>query len=133
VFRILTLRRSLGLVLTVVVALYVADYLYLRLRMLHPTPSDPFESMTRTRVLAIPQKNGKTDYQIDLTQPSERLTCVHSLFPHYGDRPCWYLKPRLNDAVPVSSRGLAGGSATTGYADRESSLAGAGGTKRIRL
>jgi hypothetical protein len=104
VSRFPTLRRSLAVVLALVVAVYVGDYLYLRLRMLHPKPSDPFESMTRTRVLAIPLKNGKTDYQIDLTQPSERLTCVHSLFPHYGDKPCWYLKPRLNEPIRVSSR-----------------------------
>jgi len=103
-----TLRRALAAVLAVAAAVYVGDYLYLRVRMRHPKPSDPIESMTRTRVLAIPQKNGKYDYQIDITQPTERLTCVHSLFPHYGDQPCWYLKPRLNRPVRVSSRGPKG-------------------------
>ena len=81
---------------------YACDYLYLRVRMLRPTQSNPFESMSRARVLAIPQKNGKLDYQIDQTQPVETLTCVHSLFPHYGDAPCWYLKPRLNQPIPIS-------------------------------
>ena len=84
------------------VLVYAADYLYLRIRMRHPTPASPFESMTRTRVLAIPQKSGKLDYQIDQVQPVETLSCVHSLFPHYGDQPCWYLKPRLNRPIPVS-------------------------------
>lgn len=88
--------------LGIFVLLYAADYLYIRDGMRHPTPNSPFESMTRTRVLAIPQKSGKFDYQIDQTQPVETITCVHSLFPHYGDQPCWYLKPRLNQPIRVN-------------------------------
>lgn len=94
-------RILVGLVVAFA-TVYAGDYLYLRIRMFHSTLTDPFESMTRTRVLAIPQKNGKLDYQIDQAQPVETLTCVHSLFPHYGDQPCWYLKPRLNQPIPVS-------------------------------
>jgi hypothetical protein len=97
-----SLKRILGGLVGALVLVYVSDYTYLRIRMLRPTPTSPFESMTRTRVLAIPQKNGKFDYQIDETQPVETLTCVHSLFPHYGDQPCWYLKPRINQPIPIS-------------------------------
>jgi len=86
----------------ILATVYVGDYVYLRVRMLHPAPSNPFETVVRTRLLAIPQKNGKVDYQIDQTQPVETLTCVHSCFPHYGNPPCWYLKPRLNQPIPVS-------------------------------
>jgi len=95
-------KRILGGLVAVFALVYAADYVYLRIRMMHPSPANPFESMIRTRVLAIPQKSGKFDYQIDQTQPVETLTCVHSLFPHYGDQPCWYLKPRLNQPIPVS-------------------------------
>lgn len=95
-------KRILAGLAVAFIAVYAFDYCYLRVRMLHRTPTDPFESMTRTRVLAIPQKSGKFDYQIDQTQPVETLTCVHSLFPHYGDQPCWYLKPRLNQPIPVN-------------------------------
>jgi len=69
--------------------------------MRYATPSRPFETMARTRVLAIPKKNGKYEYQIDQLQPTEMLTCVHALFPHHGDSPCWYLKPRINLPIPV--------------------------------
>ena len=96
------LKRILGALTAASVLIYSGDYAYLRIRMLHPTPTNPFESVTRTRVLAIPQKNGKFDYQIDQAQPVETLTCVHSLFPHYGDQPCWYLKPRVNQPIPIS-------------------------------
>jgi len=95
-------KRILAGLAVAFAALYASDYLYLRFRMLRRTPVDPIESMTRTRVLAIPQKSGKFDYQIDELQPVETLTCVHSLFPHWGDQPCWYLKPRLNRPIPVS-------------------------------
>jgi hypothetical protein len=95
-------KRILAGLVIAFAAVYASDYFYLRIRMFHRTPTDPFESLTRTRVLAIPQKSGKFDYQIDETQPVETLTCVHSLFPHWGDQPCRYLKPRLNQPIPVS-------------------------------
>jgi len=96
------IKRVLLWLIVVLFAVYACDYFYLRIRMFRRMPADPFESLTRTRVLAIPQKSGKFDFQIDQTQPVETLTCVHSLFPHYGDQPCWYLKPRLNQPIPVS-------------------------------
>lgn len=97
------LKRSLTAFLGAVALAYVIDYAYLRIRMIHPRPNDPFESMVRNRLLAIPQKNGMLDYEVDQVQPTDTLTCVHSLFPHYGDKPCWYLKPRINDPIPVGT------------------------------
>ena len=94
--------RTLAALLVCAAVVYAADYIVLRVRMMHAGASTPFESMTRTRVLAIPQKNGKFDYQVDQLQPQETLTCVHALFPYYGDQPCWYLKPRINQPIPVS-------------------------------
>jgi len=94
-------KRSLVVLLGLVTVVYAADYGYVRVRMIHPKPADPFESMTRNRLLAIPLKNGKLEYELDQVNPTDTLTCVHSLFPHYGDPPCWYLKPRINDPIPV--------------------------------
>lgn len=90
------------LALAAVFCLFVLDYAYVRIRMIRHKPADPLETMTRTRVLAILQKNGKYDYQVDAVTPVESVTCVHSLFPHFGDQPCWYLKPRLNQPIPIS-------------------------------
>jgi hypothetical protein len=97
----LILRSFIGL-LAAAACLYVGDAVVLRFRMARTANGSPVESITRTRVLAIPQKNGKFDYQIDQQQPEETLTCVHSIFPHFGDPPCWYLKPRVNQPIPVS-------------------------------
>ena len=81
---------------------YIADYFFLRMRMIRPKLADPFESLTATRVLAIPEKNGKTSYEIDTQNPQQTVTCVHSLFPHYGYWPCWYVKPRINRPIPMT-------------------------------
>jgi hypothetical protein len=95
------IKKSLLGLVALVAVVFVADYAYVRVRMIHPKPADPLETMTRNRLLAIPQKNGKLDYELDQVTPTDTLTCVHSLFPHFGDPPCWYLKPRINDPIPV--------------------------------
>ena len=81
--------------------LYVSDYLSVRIRAMHPKPVDPFESIKSLRVLAIPEKHGKTEYEVDAQNPEHTVTCVHSLFPHYGYLPCWYVKPRINRPIPM--------------------------------
>ena len=98
--RILAKRIFIGAA-TVLAVLYLGDYLSVRVRMFHPKPADPFESITTLRVLAIPEKNGKTSYEIDQQNPQQNITCVHSLFPHSGYSPCWYVKPRINQPIPM--------------------------------
>jgi hypothetical protein len=80
---------------------YAGDYLSVRLRMLHPKPGDPFESITAARLLAIPEKGNKTSYELDEQNPTQTVVCVHSLFPHMGDPPCWYLKKKIGQPIPM--------------------------------
>ncbi len=98
-------QRLIKLILTALIAAlaisYVGDYLWFRVRLTHPTPADPLESFKTLRVLAIPEKGGKTSYEIDQQNPEETTTCVHSLFPHAGFSPCWYVKPRSNQPIPM--------------------------------
>ena len=94
-------KRILISVVLVLVLFYDGDYLYVRVRMLHPTLADPFESMKSLRLLAIPEKNGKTEYEVDAQNLEQTVTCVHSLFPHYGYSPCWYVKARINRPIPM--------------------------------
>jgi hypothetical protein len=91
---LIALMAALGLV-------YCGDFLYLQVRMLHPKAADPFESFNALRVLAIPEKNGKIEYEVDAQNPEQTVTCVHSLFPHAGFSPCWYVKPRINQPIPM--------------------------------
>jgi len=99
-FRIIFKRITVG-ALAAFVVLYVGDYLYVGVRMLHPKTADPFETLKSLRILAITEKNGKTEYEVDALNPEQTVTCVHSLFPHNGYLPCWYVKPRINQPIPL--------------------------------
>ena len=98
-------RALIKSILTVAVAAFVlvygCDYLWFRIRTIHPKPADPLETLTAARVLAIPEKGNKTSYEIDQQNPEQTITCVHSLFPHSGYSPCWYIKPRINQPIPM--------------------------------
>jgi hypothetical protein len=94
-------KRILTATLAALVLVYFGDYLFLRVRMRYPKPADPFESIKALRILAIPEKNGKTEYEVDAQNPEQTVTCVHSLFPHYAYSPCWYVKPRINQPIPM--------------------------------
>ncbi|MGB2623972.1 MAG: hypothetical protein WA857_19480 [Candidatus Acidiferrum sp.] len=93
----ITIGATAALVLT-----YAGDFLSVRVRMLHPKPGDPFETITGLRILAIEEKGGKTEYTVDQLQPQQSAECVHALFPHNGDPPCWYLKRKFAEPIPMS-------------------------------
>jgi hypothetical protein len=95
-------RRVLAALLSLIAFIHALDYLVLRVRMLHPSASVPFEHLIRNRLLAIKVKNGTYEYELDQVNPTEAVTCVHSPFPHFGDQPCWYQKPGLNQPIPIN-------------------------------
>jgi hypothetical protein len=57
--------------------------------------------MHRTRIIAIPGKNNKVEYEIDSLRPEEDVPCSRTLFPHSGQAPCWYLARHLNDPIQM--------------------------------
>jgi hypothetical protein len=69
-------------VLGVLLLLYLADGIVLHFR------SNPVGSIVVERYDAIPEKNGKTEFAFE---PPTTQPCVHALFPHSGNPPCWYL------------------------------------------
>lgn len=87
-------RRSLKRLLPKVIAslvlsvavLYIADYLLLRYRI--AANRNPYGTVTVQPYYAVPRKDHKTEFMFD--DPQDQ-TCVNSLFPHFGDSPCWYL------------------------------------------
>ena len=99
--RILAKRILIALV-AVFVLVYACDYVWLRVRMLRAKPGDPFETVTALRILAIGEKGNKTEYSVDPLQPQQTAECVHSLFPHRGDSPCWYLKQKFAQPIPMA-------------------------------
>lgn len=95
------IQRILAGIAAALILLYLADYASFRLRAMHPTSTAPIESMQTLRVLAIPEKNGKMSYEVDAQNPQQTVFCVHAIFPHGGASPCWYVKPRLNQPIPM--------------------------------
>jgi hypothetical protein len=80
---------------------YACDFIYFRIRTTHPQPSNPLETFTSPRLYAIAVKGGKVDYELDEQNPQQTWTCAHSLFPHGGYSPCWYIKPKSQQPIPM--------------------------------
>jgi hypothetical protein len=65
---------------------YAGDYCALRYQI--PGGRPQFGQVTVNTLYVIHVKGGKIQYE---PGPQQTDTCVHSLFPHLGDRPCWYV------------------------------------------
>ena len=78
------------------VVVYACDYVSLRYRI--PNNREQFGTMQVRRYYAVPMKNRTTEYMFD--QPTSQ-TCVHSIFSHFGDPPCWYLARHTRQEIDV--------------------------------
>jgi hypothetical protein len=87
---------AFGLIVT-----YICDFVYFRIRMIHPQPANPLETFTAPRLYAIAVKGGKVDYELDEQNPQQTWACAHSWFPHAGYSPCWYIKPKSRQPIPM--------------------------------
>src|SRR4029077_20155659 len=94
-------RIIYALMLLLAVA-YGFDYASVRRRMSAQKPGDPFDVVTYPHLLAIPQKGNKVEYALDAQSPIESDPCVHSLFPHYGYTPCWYVQRRAKTPTQMT-------------------------------
>ena len=83
VYAIRTLIVAALLLLTV----YFSDYLSVAFRV--PKTRDPFGTVRIQTYYAVRKKNKEIEFMF--LEPQDQV-CVHSLFPHLGDDPCWYLE-----------------------------------------
>jgi hypothetical protein len=88
--------RGIGVLLAATALLYVGDYAALRYRIIRKL--SPYDSVTVDSYYAVPEKNGKTEYDF---QSSQQETCVNSLFPHLGYSPCWYARRHTDKPIPI--------------------------------
>jgi hypothetical protein len=88
------LRRFLVGTVVALVFCYVSDDLMIRYRM-RRSPS-AYGQVTVHRLDTIPEKNGRMEY---VPEPPVVETCIHSLFPHIGYLPCWYLSRKTEQRV----------------------------------
>ena len=77
---------TIAAIITAAALSFVVDYAVFRLRV--QANWNPYGSVTVERYYAVAQKNGKTEF---IFNPPQAETCVHTLFPHAGWLPCWYL------------------------------------------
>jgi hypothetical protein len=97
-----TLIRRVTLILFgLILLLYLIDFAWYQLRVVSPQLGAANGTVHRTRVLAIAEKNNKVEYEIDSNRPEEDVPCAHSLFPHAGNHPCWYVTRHANDPIPM--------------------------------
>lgn len=91
----LSIRLASGVLLLAAV-LYGGDWVCLRYRIWRH--GDGFGSVTVTPVYVIHEKNGRTEYQV---APPQDEACVHSLFPHFGYGPCWYVSRHTEKRIEI--------------------------------
>lgn len=96
------LQSSLIILALLLAAVYLCDYLSVRHRMSAQKQGDPFDTIEYPHVLAIPQKGNRIEYALDAQSPMESQPCVHSLFPHFGYSPCWYVQHEAQTPTPMA-------------------------------
>jgi hypothetical protein len=96
-----SVRRIVLGIIALFVVLYLVDFAWYELRVLMPKLGANTGSVHRIRLLAISSKGNKVDYEIDAVHPEEDVPCSHSIFPHGGNRPCWYMVRHANDPIPM--------------------------------
>jgi hypothetical protein len=94
------MKRALAGGLVAIVALlaltYAGDYLSLRFQI--PGGRPQFGQVNMNTLYVIHVKAGKIQYEPG--QP-ETDQCVHSLFPHFGSSPCWYLTSHPDKLINI--------------------------------
>ncbi|MGB7438724.1 MAG: hypothetical protein WBR26_19145 [Candidatus Acidiferrum sp.] len=96
-----SVRRVLLGIVALFVLLYVVDFAWYELRVFIPKLGPSSGSVHRIRLLAISSKGNKIEYELDSVHPEEDVPCSHSIFPHSGNRPCWYMVKHANDPIPM--------------------------------
>jgi len=100
-----TLRRNsrvklverIGLTMVVLLALvYAGDYTSLRIPI--PKGRPAYGTVVVRPYYDVGLKSGKSDFYF--LEP-QRQTCVNSLFPHLGYKPCWYLRRHARPRIAM--------------------------------
>ncbi len=91
------LQTILPVIILAAGLVYLGDFLSLRYRIPN---REPYGSVTVRELYAVKLKSKDTEY---MYQPPEQQECVNSLFPHFGDQPCWYLKRHPRHQININS------------------------------
>ena len=81
------LKQILLSLAAVAVGSYVADLIIVRVRMAVYGDTEPYRQLQMNVLYAVPLKGSKIGFTPGQAETDE---CVRSLYPHFGDSPCWY-------------------------------------------
>jgi hypothetical protein len=95
------LRRAFLAAFAIVAFAYLLDFSWYYLRLNFPSLGSAASSLHRIRLIAIPGKANKVEYELDSVQPEEDVPCTRTLFPHSGQAPCWYVARHINDPIQM--------------------------------
>jgi len=87
------IRKCILILLASAVFLYSADWLILQAK-----GANGAGTVEVHPYYAVPQKNGKTEF---ILSDPENVPCVHSMFPHRGQQPCWYLSGKQQKRIDM--------------------------------
>jgi hypothetical protein len=94
------LRTSAALTLLFLIT-YAVDLTWYHARLAVPRFGAAGSSVHRVRLLAIPDKGNKIEYQIDAVTPEEDVPCTRTIFPHAQRNPCWYVSRHAKDPIAM--------------------------------
>ena len=87
------LLKAVGALLILASVLFVGDYLSARFQI-------PKRELCATIKIqpyyAVKLKDNKTEFYFLAPQTE---VCIHSLFPHFGRRPCWYVSRHTQQRI----------------------------------
>jgi hypothetical protein len=87
------MKRVTGAVLFLLV-FYAADTARLHYKI--AKSQDAVEKVQISLYYAVPQKNNRVEFYSGDSRMEE---CVHALFPHQGDNPCWYVQRHKEERI----------------------------------
>lgn len=93
---LLAIIRGIVALLVLLGVIYVADYLSVQYHF--PSGRPQFGQVTVYPFYVIHVKGGKIQYEPGQPEPD---TCVHSVFPHYGYTPCWYMTRHTDKHINI--------------------------------
>jgi|HubBroStandDraft_5_1064220.scaffolds.fasta_scaffold1031425_1 hypothetical protein len=91
------LKWAVVVLVAATAVLYCGDYVVIKIRAAM-SPSAAFSVIKYRPTMAIPHKDGRQEFVFG--DPATE-TCVNSLLPHFGDRPCWYVRSQVRDPIPM--------------------------------
>jgi hypothetical protein len=93
-----TMKRFLATAALLVFVLYASDYVSVKYQI--PGKRQVRDIVEVQRDFTIRLKGNKVEYTRARSAQEE---CVESLFPHFGEAPCWYLRRYPQEHVDVDS------------------------------